>query len=301
MDLHLDDVALLLRIVDLGSLSAAARERQAPVSQVTRALARLEATCGMRLLHRTTHGLSLTDEGDTFVGHARRLVAARDDLQGDLAGRRGGPSGWVRVSASPVIAQAVLAPSLPSLHQQHPALNVDIAADDRLVDMAREGIDIAIRSGGPASEQLVSRPLGQLTRSLYAAPAYLKRHGRPRRMADLARHRLIANSVNPALNRWAHGDAARPQELRVDGHTRTDNSGVVLALALAGVGIARIVDVVAHAAVARGELVPLLRQELLSPPVPIVAVMLQERHRLPKIRACIDHWAAWMAGQTPVP
>lgn len=299
MDLHLDDVALFVRIVELGSLSAAARERVAPVSQVTRALARLEATCGTRLLHRTTHGLSLTDEGDAFLGHARRLVDTRDELQGELSGRRGGPSGWVRLSVSPVIAQAVIAPSLPSLYDQHPQLHVDISADDRIVDMARDGVDIAIRTGSPAGDQLVALPVGRLTRSLYAAPAYLKRHGRPRRLADLGSHRLLANSTNPALNRWAFGETARPTELVVSGHTRSDNTGVVLALTLAGVGIARIIDLAAHAAVARGELVPLLADQLLSPPVPMFAVMLQERHRLPKIRACIDHWAAWMHGLTP--
>ena len=294
MDLHLDDVALFVRIVELGSLSAAARERVAPVSQVTRALARLEATCGARLLHRSTHALSLTDEGDAFLAHARRLLATRDDLQGELGGRRGGPSGWVRLSVSPVLAQAVIAPSLPSLYARHPQLHVDLSADDRIVDMARDGVDIAIRTGSPSGDQLVARPIGQLTRSLYAAPAYLQQHGHPRTMADLAQHRLLANSASPSLNRWAHGDPARPQHWAVSGHTRTDNTAVVLALALAGVGIARIVDLAAQAAVARGELVPLLRHELLSPPVPMYAVMLQERHRLPKIRACIDHWAAWM-------
>ena len=132
MDLHLDDVALFVRIVELGSLSAAARERVAPVSQVTRALARLEATCGARLLHRSTHALSLTDEGDAFLAHARRLLATRDDLQGELGGRRGGPSGWVRLSVSPVLAQAVIAPSLPSLYARHPQLHVDLSADDRI-------------------------------------------------------------------------------------------------------------------------------------------------------------------------
>ena len=120
MDLHLDDVALFLRIVELGSLSAAARERLGPVSQVTRALARLEATCGARLLHRTTHGLSLTDEGDAVLAQAQRMLDIGDELQADLSGRIGAPSGWVRVSVSAVLAEAVIAPSLPALYERHP-------------------------------------------------------------------------------------------------------------------------------------------------------------------------------------
>lgn len=293
-DLHLADAALLLRTVELGSLSAAARERDVPVSQVTRALARLEKTCRARLLHRTTHGLSLTDEGAAFVGAARRMLEAAEDFQGEIDRRIGGPRGWVRVSVSAVLAQAVIAPGLPGLHEQHPGLHLDISADDRLVDMARERIDVAIRTGSPASETLVARPLGALTRSLYAAPAYLARHGTPRGPDDLARHQLLANTASPGLNRWAHDGG---QVLQVHGHTRTDNTAVIVALLLNGAGIGRIVDLVAAPLVKAGTLVPVLPGRFRTPPVPMYAVMLQERHRLPKVRACVDYWAQWMSAQ----
>jgi len=295
MQLQLDDVALFARIVELGTLSAAARERNAPVSQVTRALARLEAACGARLLHRSTHGLSLTDEGATVLAHGRRLLDTTQDLQSELSGRTGGPAGWVRISVSAVLAQAVIAPSLPALYERHPALHLDIATDDRLVDMAREGIDIAIRTGSVHSETLVARPIGGLTRSLYAAPAYVQRHGLPRQPDDLMRHRLIGNTTSAALNRWAYRDGKADHEFIVQGHTRTDNTAVVVALAQQGVGIARIVDLVARPLVKLGALVPVLPAQFVTAPIAMHAVMLQERHRLPKIRACIDHWAQWMA------
>src|SRR5262249_10877943 len=136
MRLQLDDVALFVRIVELGTLSAAARERNAPVSQVTRSLARLEAACGARLLHRSTHGLSLTDQGSTLLAHGKRPRETTADLHGELSGKRGGPAGWVRVSVSAVLAQAVIAPSLSALVKRHPLLHLDIAADDRMADMA---------------------------------------------------------------------------------------------------------------------------------------------------------------------
>ena len=156
LNLNLDDVRLFIRVVELGTLSAAARERDVPVSQVTRALARLEARCGVRLLHRSTHGLSLTDEGDLFQSAARRMLETAEVLHSELTGKLAGPSGWVRVSVSSVIAQALIAPSLPSLYERHPQLHLDILADDRVVDMAREGVDIAIRTGSPASDTLVA-------------------------------------------------------------------------------------------------------------------------------------------------
>ena len=295
LDLHLDDLALFVRIVETGTLSAAARERNVPVSQVTRALARLEATCQARLLHRTTHSLSLTDEGDEVLATARRLLAHASDLHGRLALRRGGPSGRVRVSVSAVLAQAVVVPQLASLYERHPGLMVDVLADDRIVDMAREGIDVAVRTGEPRGEHLVARRIGTMTRSLYASPAYLARHGTPASPDELGAHRLLANLANPALNRWEAAGGAPAIDAGEHSATRTDNTAVVVAMALHGAGIGRISDFVARPLVRDGALVPVLPDHFRSEAVPMFAVMLQGRHRLPKVRALIDHLAQGLA------
>lgn len=297
MNLHLDDVALFVRIAVLGTLSAAARERNVPVSQVTRALARLEAACAARLMHRNTHGLSLTDEGDAFLAQARRLLDIQAELQADLSGKLGRPSGWVRVSVSAVLAQDVIAPSLPSLYDRHPELRVDIAADDRIIDMAREGIDVAIRTGAPHSEAVVARQIGQLTRSLYASPAYLARFGMPGHPDELRQHRLVTYSTPASLNEWAWREGRSERHVVAQGHTRVDNTAAMVALVEAGAGISRLTDLVAAPRVAQGRLMPVLPGVFSSEPVPMYAVMLRERHRLPKVRACIDHWADWMARQ----
>jgi DNA-binding transcriptional LysR family regulator len=299
MQLQMDDVALFVRIAELGTLSAAARERDVPVSQVTRSLVRLEAASGTRLLHRSTHGLSLTDEGDTFLAFARRLLDTTDELSSHLSGKISGPSGWVRISVSPLLAQMVIAPSLRGLYQQYPQLHIDISADDRMADMAREGIDIAIRTGTPNSDTLVARQIGSYGRSLYAAPRYLADFGTPLDPDELHKHRLIGNSASPALNHWPVSSAGKDQELLVQGHTRTDNSAVILSLAQQGVGIARLMDLLAQPLVQSGELVPVLQNHFASGRVPIYAVMLQQRQRLPKIRACIDYWAQWLASMIP--
>ena len=307
MNLELDDVALFMRIKELGTLSAAARERNWPVSQVSRTLVRLEAACGVRLLHRSTHGLSLTDEGDTFATHAAQLLATRDELASTLTGKQAGPSGWVRVAVSPALAEALIAPSLCGLYQRHPDLRIDLAADDRMADMAREGIDVAIRTGHPTSDTVVARQIGEYGRTLCASPAYLAAHGTPRNLQDLRQHRLVASSVSPALNRWPLAQPANPRRgrggdeavLNVQGHTRSDNSGTTLALVLQGVGLARLSDLVAKPHMATGALVPVLNECFDPQRVPIFAVMLQERHRLPKVRACIDWWQACLTGPAP--
>jgi DNA-binding transcriptional LysR family regulator len=202
MQLNLEDAALFLRIAELGTLSAAALERNEPVSQISRAVVRMEKSLGVRLLHRTTHGLSLTDEGDTFFAHARRMLDTASELEADLSGRLAAPSGWVRVAVSPILAQLVIVPSLRGLYKKYPKLQIDIAADDRAVDLARDGIDVAIRAGVALNENLVARKIGEHSRKLYASPAYLREFGTPKRIEDLDKHRLIGNSASQSLNRW---------------------------------------------------------------------------------------------------
>ena len=294
--LTIDDFALFSRVAELRNLSAVARERAVPPSQVSRALARIERLCDARLVHRSTHGLSLTEEGENVAAHASEMLGLTERLDAELDERRGDPSGLVRVAASPVMALYVLEGLAPLL-QAYPRLRLEFAADDRLVDMAREGIDVAIRTGAPVSDGLVARPVGIHQRALFAAPSYLAQRGRPAHPDELDRHSLIANSANPALNRWhfqVDGDA---RELRVAGSLRTDNTAIVLGMALAGLGIARLNTTIAAPHVTRGALEPVLAAFIGEPASPVYAVMLPERQRLPKVRVCVDHWIAWFAAQ----
>ena len=295
MRLRLEDIALFVRVAELGTLSAAARERDVPVSQVTRSLARLEAHGGARLMHRSTHGLSLTDEGDTMLAYGRRLLETAAELNGELTGRVSGPSGLVRVSMSLVIGQVLIAPSLAKLYERHPALHLDLAADDRVVDLARDGVDIAIRTGEVVSDNLIARRLGHFSRTVVASPPYLERYGTPRTVDDLSRHRLIAHSVNPHMNRWPLRGGNKKAVFQVRGQTRSDDITLTLALLQQGVGIGRVMDMLALPLIRRGELVPLLEDQIDPQRVPIHALTLQERHRLPKVRACIEYWAEWIS------
>jgi len=290
--LSIDDFALFARVAELRNLSAVAREREVPPSQVSRALARIEGQCGAKLVHRTTHGLSLSEEGESVAAHGAQMLALAEALDADLDQRRGDPSGLVRVATSPVFAMSLL-PCLEILLDRHPRLRIEIAADDRLIDMARAGIDVAIRSGTPSSDGLIARPIGEHARSVLAAPAYLARHGTPAHPDELSAHRLIGNSASPVLNQWRFVVDGVPRELKVSGGLRTDNSGLVLAMALQGLGIARVSGVIAAPHVAAGRLVPLLEAFADRSSNPICAVMLPDRQRLPKVRVCVEHFAAW--------
>jgi DNA-binding transcriptional LysR family regulator len=296
-DIRFEDMHLFARVADLGSLSAVARERDAPVSQVSRALARIEQSCGARLVHRSTHGLTLTAEGQTFLDYCRRITGALDELEGEFAQQSSQPSGWVRVASSSVVAEYLLIPSFDSLQQQHPQLRVELVVDDRMADMARDGIDIAIRTGPPLTDTVVARPLGTLARALYATHGYLQTHGVPQQSGDLRQHRLITNSAVTFLNHWPFLVDGVPEVLVAEGHWRSGSTAITARLALQGLGIARLATVVADPLVRQGLLAPVLAHCVDLQPTPIHAITLTRRHRLPKIQACIDHWATWFSAQ----
>jgi DNA-binding transcriptional LysR family regulator len=291
--LGFDDLKLFARVAALGTLSAVAREREVPVSQVSRSLARIEKTCGARLIHRSTHALALTAEGETFLAYCQRLSATMEELEGEFATQAADPSGLVRVAASTVIAQYQLLPSLAGLHHKHPRLRVEFEVSDRLADMARDGIDIAIRTSSSLPDTLVARPIGHLGRALYAAPAYLTNAGMPANPDDLRAHRLITNSAATQLNQWPFIVDGKTLSVPADGHWRCNDTGLVASMVLQGLGIGRLSTIVAESLVERGLLVPVLPDFVNPEPITIYAVFAGARLRLPKIKACVDYWADW--------
>jgi DNA-binding transcriptional LysR family regulator len=295
-DLQFDDMHLFTRVADLGTLSAVARERDVPVSQVSRSLARIEKACGARLIHRSTHGLSLTAEGQTFRDYCNRMTITLDELEGEFASKSSEVSGLVRVAASTVVAQYQLVPSLEGLGARHPRLRVELEVGDRLADMARDGIDIAIRTVSNLPDTVIARQIGTLGRALYAAPSYAKAFGLPAHPDALKEHRLITNSAVTVLNEWPFVTQGKPFLVAAEGHWRTNDTNMAATMVLNGLGIGRLATLVGDVLVGRKLLVPVLEEFVDPRPVPVYAMTAGGRHRLPKIKACIDYWAEWFGG-----
>ncbi|MFO1341552.1 MAG: LysR family transcriptional regulator [Burkholderiales bacterium] len=292
--MNLDDLRLFVRVAELGTLSSVARERDVAVSQISRTMSQLEAHCGVQLLRRTTHGLSLTAEGEVFLGYCRNIAQTLDELDGEFTSRARNVRGVVRVAVSANMAQHVLVPSLPALVARHPGLTIELQVSDALVDMSRDGIDIAIRTGSTQTEEVIARQIGSHGRRLYASPAYLKKHGKPKHPDDLAKHRIITTSTAPRLNDWPFVLDGKTVVRPMHGHLRASSTAITQEMALAGLGICRVHDLIAAPLVRRGELIEVLAKFTDQQVVPVYAMMLPERHRLPKIRACVDFWAEWL-------
>jgi DNA-binding transcriptional LysR family regulator len=294
--MHLDDVHIFARVAELGSLSAVARERDVPVSLVSRAITRLEAQHRVRLLHRSTHSLSLTEPGHALLEHGQKMLQSLADLEAEFAVNQADICGTVHVGLSPAMAHYVIVPSLGTLAQHYPHLSVELHVDDRPVDIARQGLDFAIRTGPLGSESLVARPIGEHGRRLYATEGYLQRHGVPCTVAELDAHRIITSSVVPSFNRWPFIVDAQPKVYQPRGHYRASSTSIMMAMALQGLGIVRGNTAICDPLVHSGNLSYVLNDIIDSPVVPINAVMLQERYRNSRVRACIDFFAQWLQG-----
>jgi DNA-binding transcriptional LysR family regulator len=292
-----DDIALLIRSVELGSLSAAARERDAPVSQVSRAITRLERALGARLLRRSTHGLSLTHEGAAVIAHGREILARLQDLQGLVARGRQKVSGPVRLATSPAIADDLVVPGLAGLLAKHPELRMEVVAEDRIVDLPTEGIDVALRSTVGSSDGVVARRIGGFQRAIFASPAYLAGRGTPTTPQDLPRHRIVTHTAATTLNHWRFRVDGRTVDVAVTGHLSANSTWLMQRMAIAGAGLVRLSTVLAAAAVARGELVEVLPKLRDPTRQDVYAVTLPDRQRLPRIQAVLDYLARAARGR----
>lgn len=230
-----------MRVVETGSFSAFARESNVSQSAVTRQIAQLEEHFGVRVFHRTTRKLSLTDEGQELVTRARHLLEEAEDLE-DTFGRAGGsPTGLVRIGM-PVGAAILLVPDFTTLLKEHPLLSVELVVRESMEDLVAERLDLALRFGQSSDTSLVSRVLANLGSAAVAAPAYLERHGAPMHPSDLVNHTCIVHEMGAYSAHWRFDGPDGQADVEVVSTFRSNNSLVVRQAALSGYGIALLGD-----------------------------------------------------------
>jgi DNA-binding transcriptional LysR family regulator len=289
--MNLNDLTLFAQAVESGGFAPAARRFAVPKSTLSKRVAALEASLGVRLIERNSRSFRLTETGRDFYQHARAALIEVESAQQLVRQRLVEPSGTVRLTAAVPVVQFQLAPHLPALAREWPRLLLQLHASDRFVDLVQEGFDIAVRSHfAPLPDSgLVQRKLSAEPVQLLAAPAYLREHGTPRRPADLARHHGLLTS--PEATRWQlrndKGEvvAAEPQPRLV-----ADESVALLHTAAAGLGIASLPESICRHHVARGELVRVL-PAWNAGSVTTTALVPHRRSLLPSVRAVLGFLA----------
>lgn len=279
------DLRWLVRSLDLHSFSAAARERDVAVSVVTRGIDRLEAGYGITLLRRSTHGLSATPEGAELAQEARELLARLEDMSASITKQRDHVAGAVRLASSQEICEELVVPHLSLLRTRHPALRIELVAEDRVTDLVTDGIDVALRTTVGNSESVVARELGSFERRLFASPDYLRQCGEPKEPHELHRHQTVTHtSQGPAVT-WAFRQAGRTVEVTVRSQLAANTTALVHRALVAGAGIGMLSIPLAAADVSRGRLVEVLAPFASRKSHTMFAVSLPSRRNAARVQA----------------
>jgi len=285
---------VFVRVVELASFSRAATALHLPRGRVTTIVQDLESHLGVRLLHRTTRRLSLTDDGMAYHQRARTMLQEMHELEAMLGHAVVTPAGRLRVDVPASLGRHVIAPALPDFFARYPQVMMELGSSDRPVDLIAEGVDCVIRGGLVHDESLAARRLGELEVATCAAPAYLQRHGMPATLADLDRHRFV-NFFSAKTGRvfpfdFRRGDEAH--EITRPHWVAANDADTCIAAAVAGMGLMQSpLNGVVRAHLASGRLVPVL-PDWNAGTLPMLALYPRNRHLSARVRVFID----WVAG-----
>lgn len=290
---RIQGVRLFIRVVDLGSFSKAAADLGIGQPSATKLVAQLEAQLGARLLHRSTHGVTPTEIGQLYYEKCKLIAHHVEEAQSVAALMQAQVQGGLRISSSVAFGRRVLVPLVMRFMKLHPRLQIELAFEDRYVDLVEQGIDVAIRMGRLADSTLGARFLGINPWVVVASPGYLAERGVPGEPAELSRHDALVYSSVQGDARWLFtGADGQLQPTAVRGPLRSNNLSALLAAARAGMGVAALPWYVAHESVRAGAVQPVLGDWSL-PSQEIHAVYPSPRLVPAKVSGFIE----WLQGQ----
>lgn len=284
-------MVLFARVVEAGSFSAAARAAGHSPSAVSRQIGLLEDRLGVRLLNRTKHGLSLTEEGRAFHERCLEVAARISDAESFVASMSDRPQGVLRVVSTVAFAKAQLMGVLAGFLERYADVRLALELTDRPVDLAAEGIDVAIRFTEQIDDpSVIARKLASNRRVICAAPGYVERFGAPATPSDLAHHNCLRLSTVSRWNDWHLDDPETGDRIGLTGNFEANSADGIYHAVLAGIGIARLSSYLVGDDIRAGRLVRLL-PDYADNGSDIFAIYPEKRNLAPKVRAFIDHLA----------
>lgn len=288
-DDRLTEMRVFRAVVETGGFSSAAVALSASQSTVSHLVNQTEQRLGVQLLHRSTRGQRLTDEGARYYTAACRLLDDLDAAEASVATAGRLTEGDLRITAPLAFGTDQVVPLLPGFMASHPKLRLHLSLSDTIANLVEEQIDVAIRMGQLPSSSLAARRLCDLRRVVVATPAYLAQHGRPATPDDLLQHEcLMWQGAREHLNRWPFQLDGDRREVAVRGRFRSGDGLALFRMCTAGVGVMRLAEHLALPAIRQGVLEPLLSPFLHADDGGIHAVFLPERTQLPRVRTFVD-------------
>ncbi len=288
---RLNGMRVFAQVVEAKSFSAAAEKLGMSKSLASRHVSALERSLSVKLLNRSTRRLSLTEAGALFYEHCARIVQEAELAESRLTRTQSEPAGLVKVTAVPAFAVRHVLPALADFYRKHPKIQVKLFCSNRALDLGDAGFDLGIRVSFDPDPNLVARKLAANRGVLCASPAYLKRHGMPRRIEDLRKHECVLFPPLAPKGVWTLRRDGRKYSVQVGGVFETDEMDVVRAAVAAGLGIGMLPLYMVGDALKQGQLVPLLRQFQVVPESAIYLVYLPNRTLPARVRVLIDFLA----------
>lgn len=274
-------------VVDAGSFTKAANALGVSKAAVSRYVVDMEMRLGVRLLHRTTRRLALTDEGQVFYARTKELLAELDEAEAEVTSRSEAATGLLRVNAPYTFGILQLAPLWGQFKAMHPKVTLDVTLADRLVDLVEEGYDVAIRIATLSSSTLVSKRLATTRMVLCASPTYLVRHGTPSHPHELTQHAVISYVYWATKDEWRFDGPNGPVSVKTQPIMSTNSGDTCRAAALAHHGVILQPSFLVGPDIATGTLVELMPQYR-SIELGIYAVYPTRKHVPAKVRALVD-------------
>ena len=289
---NLTAMAVFAKVVETKSFSTAAARLGLSKSAVSKQVTRLERSLNARLINRTTRRLSLTEVGTAFYEHCARMLAEAEAAESVVSRLRAAPRGALKLTTPAAYGHLQIAPGIPGLLARYPEMSVQIAMNDRPVDLAEEGFDVAIRLTYDPPPNVVARKLTTVSWMTCAAPAYLERHGEPRTPQDLRSRNCLFYSYLESSIEWRFRSREGEADVRVAGNFTANNSEAIREAALAGLGIALLPRFVVAADLREMRLRGVLEGYEVEGAVAndVYALYLPTRYVSPKVRAFVDYF-----------
>ncbi|MFJ9449379.1 LysR family transcriptional regulator [Herbaspirillum sp. NPDC101397] len=284
---RLDSMAILIAVVDAGSLSAAARVLDMPLATVSRKLAELETHLKTRLLHRSTRQLSLTEAGISYVAACRRILEEIGEAERAATGEYASPKGELLVTAPVAFGRLHVVPVVAEFLAQYPEISVNLMLTDRVVHLMDEHADAAIRIGELPDSMLMATRVGTVRRVICASPAYLAARGVPARPQDLAGHACVTFEVLASMRAWVFGSGKSELSVPVQSRFTVNTAEAAIAAATVGVGLIRVLSYQVADAV-REQALRVVLEAFESAPLPVSLVHTGQAPLPLKLRAFLD-------------
>jgi DNA-binding transcriptional LysR family regulator len=273
-----------VRVVDAGSFSGAAKQVHVGQPAVSKTIAQLEDRLGVRLLLRSTHGLTATEAGRNFYDRAKRSIEEAEEAECAARGAATALTGRLRFYAPLTFARLHIIPRLPAFLAEHPSLDIDAHLEDRELDLVAAGIDVALLMGRPADSAATARKIGECRRYVIATPAYLAVRSVPRTPTDLLEHEVVVHEQRDGGSTWAFRQQMSETSITVNGRLRVSAGEGVREAVLAGLGLAITSGWIFGPELKSGAVVPVLKEWVL-PPADLWAVFPAGRQTSAKARA----------------